>query len=133
MLPYTTTKHAVVGLSLALRAEAAEHGVKVSVICPGFIDTPLLDNVNPGLPHTDISEHTRDIAIHVQRRLYPADHLARDVMRGLARDRAVIVAPATARVAWRLVRLAPGVAVRIMGFSSSRIRRTATDHRTRSA
>ena len=30
MLPYTTTKHAVVGLSLALRAEAAAHGVRVS-------------------------------------------------------------------------------------------------------
>jgi NADP-dependent 3-hydroxy acid dehydrogenase YdfG len=34
-LPYTTSKHAVVGLSQALRAEAARHGVRVSVACPG--------------------------------------------------------------------------------------------------
>ncbi|MBA3503802.1 MAG: SDR family oxidoreductase, partial [Deltaproteobacteria bacterium] len=34
-LPYTTTKHAVVGLSLALRAEARAHGVRVGVACPG--------------------------------------------------------------------------------------------------
>ena len=45
MLPYTTTKHAVVGLSTALRAEAASQGVRVSVLCPGFVDTPLLDDV----------------------------------------------------------------------------------------
>ena len=37
-IPYTATKHAVVGLSLGLRAEAAGRGVKVSVVCPSFID-----------------------------------------------------------------------------------------------
>jgi NAD(P)-dependent dehydrogenase (short-subunit alcohol dehydrogenase family) len=36
-ISYTATKYAVVGLSRALRAEAAAHGVKVSVVCPGFI------------------------------------------------------------------------------------------------
>jgi NADP-dependent 3-hydroxy acid dehydrogenase YdfG len=32
---YTATKHAVVGLSKALRVEAEHHGVQVSVLCPG--------------------------------------------------------------------------------------------------
>lgn len=53
-IPYTATKHAVVGLSLGLRAEAATRGVKVSVVCPGFVDTPLLRTVNPGLPPTGL-------------------------------------------------------------------------------
>lgn len=48
MLPYTTTKHAVVGLSTALRAETASMGVRVSVLCPGFVDTPLLDEIHTG-------------------------------------------------------------------------------------
>jgi NAD(P)-dependent dehydrogenase (short-subunit alcohol dehydrogenase family) len=39
---YTTTKHAVVGLSRALRAEAARYGVRVSTLCPGVIRTPIL-------------------------------------------------------------------------------------------
>ena len=37
------TKHAVVGLSLSLRAEAALLGIRVSVLCPGAIRTPILD------------------------------------------------------------------------------------------
>jgi short-subunit dehydrogenase len=35
---YSTSKHAVVGLSRSLRWELAEHGVEVSVVCPGFVD-----------------------------------------------------------------------------------------------
>lgn len=41
---YSATKHAVVGLSRGLRVEARRFGVKVSVICPGFTDTELIDN-----------------------------------------------------------------------------------------
>jgi NAD(P)-dependent dehydrogenase (short-subunit alcohol dehydrogenase family) len=40
---YGTTKYAVVGLSEALRAELLPSGVKVSVVCPGFIATSMLD------------------------------------------------------------------------------------------
>ena len=38
---YASSKHAVEGLSDALRRELAPHGIKVSVIRPGFINTPL--------------------------------------------------------------------------------------------
>lgn len=37
---YASSKHAVEGLSDALRRELRPHGVKVSVIRPGFINTP---------------------------------------------------------------------------------------------
>ena len=40
---YVTTKHAVVGLSLALRSEAVTHGVGVLVVCPSAVETPILD------------------------------------------------------------------------------------------
>src|SRR5688572_22607934 len=39
LTPYCMTKYAVVGLSTALRAEAAALGVRVSVVCPGFIQS----------------------------------------------------------------------------------------------
>lgn len=34
---YAATKHAVVGLSTGLRPEAALHGVRISVLCPGAL------------------------------------------------------------------------------------------------
>ena len=40
---YSASKHAVVGLTGALRPEAARFGVRVSVMCPGAVDTPILD------------------------------------------------------------------------------------------
>lgn len=43
---YSATKHAVVGLSRGLRAEAKRFGVKVSCFCPGFIDTELAQNAD---------------------------------------------------------------------------------------
>lgn len=113
MTPYTATKHAVVGLSLALRAEAAGRGVRVSALCPAFVDTPLLDNVNPGLPATSASADTRARIRRVQRRIYPADQLARDVVHGLARNRALIIAPRQARVLAWLARHLPAVAAAV--------------------
>ena len=123
MLPYTTTKHAVVGLSLALRAEGAAHGVRVSAICPGFVDTPVLDNANPDLPETETAKHAREGALRVQRRLYSAEALARDVLRGIAKNQALIVTPASARAAWRGVRLSPEGAVRVAARGIGLLRR----------
>jgi len=113
MAPYTATKYAVVGLSLALRAEGASRGVKVSALCPSFVDTPLLDNINPGLPQTPASRRTRAQIRRVQRRIYPADELARDVMRGMAANKALIIAPAHARVLAWMARHLPAMALAV--------------------
>jgi len=34
-IAYTATKHAIVGLTTALRAELAQSGITTSVLCPG--------------------------------------------------------------------------------------------------
>ena len=39
---YVATKHAVVGLTKAVALEAAEQGVTVNAICPGYVWTPLV-------------------------------------------------------------------------------------------
>ncbi|MBL8151335.1 MAG: SDR family oxidoreductase, partial [Blastocatellia bacterium] len=41
MTAYATTKSAIIGLSNSLRMEAKSLGVKVSVVCPGFIQTSI--------------------------------------------------------------------------------------------
>jgi NAD(P)-dependent dehydrogenase (short-subunit alcohol dehydrogenase family) len=108
-VPYGATKHAVVGLSVSLRSEAATYGVRVSAVCPGVIDTPILDSEGPpDLPRTSFAGRGREIFRHSNRGpAYPPEKLAEDVLRGVDRNRAIIVVPARARTAWLANRLAP--------------------------
>ncbi|WP_051707966.1 MULTISPECIES: SDR family oxidoreductase [unclassified Streptomyces] len=41
---YTTSKFAVVGLSESLRLAAERHGIGVSVLCPAYVDTGILEH-----------------------------------------------------------------------------------------
>lgn len=45
---YVASKHAVLGLARAIAIEAAPHGVRCNCIVPGFIDTPMMDELPPG-------------------------------------------------------------------------------------
>ena len=40
---YVAAKHGVVGLARALAAETAKDGVTVNAVCPGYTETPLLE------------------------------------------------------------------------------------------
>lgn len=113
LTPYVATKHAVVGLSLALRQEAAPKGVRVTVACPGFTDTAILDGGPEDLPRPRLAEHTRTLAERQTGGLYDVERLARDILRGVDRNQAMVVAPASARAAWRMQRLAPPLVGRV--------------------
>lgn len=105
MTSYAATKHAVVGLSLALRTEAAAHGVGVTVICPAAVDTPILDKGEVG------AFDGRDFYLTGQgvKEALDPDVLARRVLRAVERDEAMVVEPARARATWALARHAPAL------------------------
>jgi len=115
-VPYGMTKHAVVGLSVSLRGEARAHGVRVSAVCPGVIDTPILDSEGPpDLPRTRFAGRGREMFLRSNRGpAYPPERLAEDVLRGVERNRAIIVAPARARTIWLANRIAPGLVERLL-------------------
>ncbi|WP_073260269.1 SDR family NAD(P)-dependent oxidoreductase [Cryptosporangium aurantiacum] len=98
---YVMTKHAIVGLSLALRSEAAAHGVGVTVVCPGAVDTPILDKGSVG------RIVARDLFLQGSQKPYDVDRLAGEVLRAVAADRAMVVTPRSGRMAWRFGRAAP--------------------------
>lgn len=41
--PYVAAKHGVVGLARALALETAKNGITVNAVCPGFTETPLIE------------------------------------------------------------------------------------------
>ncbi len=100
---YAMTKHAVVGLSLALRSEAAVHGVDVLVVCPGAVETPILDKGAVG------DFEGRSFFLTGQRGStgYDPDLLAGDVLRAIEQKRGMLVVPKIAHAGWLAVRLAP--------------------------
>jgi NAD(P)-dependent dehydrogenase (short-subunit alcohol dehydrogenase family) len=105
---YVMTKHAVVGLSLALRTEAASRNVGVTVVCPAAVDTPILDKGQLG------PVRGRDYFLKGQgvKRPVDPDVLAGKVLDAVRRNRPMVVEPVQARIAWRLGRLAPGFVLR---------------------
>lgn len=40
---YTAAKHGLIGLTRALALECAKKGVTVNAVCPGYVDTPMID------------------------------------------------------------------------------------------
>ncbi len=45
---YSATKHAVIGMTRSVALEVAEQGIRVNAVCPGAMDTPMLDEVDLG-------------------------------------------------------------------------------------
>lgn len=102
---YGASKHAVVGMSRSLRIEAKRHGVKVSVLCPGAIRTPILTGgvfgrINiPGVGNEKILE------LWERARPMAVDAFARAALDAVAANEAVIVIPRWWKALWYLDRL----------------------------
>ena len=102
--PYSTAKHGVVGLSRSLRLEGADLGVKVSVVCPGYVRTKIFDTaVVVGMPKELVHRPPGRI------RMMEAAQAARVILDGVARNQAVIAFPGYTRWAWRVSCLFPGI------------------------
>jgi len=103
LAPYATAKSAVVGLSAALRAEGEGLGVRVSVVCPGFVDTAIFEN------SIGVEAEKSELLKRLPLRLVPVEDAARAILRGVERNRETIVFPRSARLLWRMHRISPAL------------------------
>jgi NAD(P)-dependent dehydrogenase (short-subunit alcohol dehydrogenase family) len=115
LAPYGMTKHAVVGLTTSMRFEAERYGVRISAICPAGVDTPMLEAAP--LPGLDAVTWSPDVPRYLRRLagpLCPVEKVAREALRGIERNRAIIIIPVRARLTELVYRLVPGL-VRAIG------------------
>ncbi len=119
---YATSKYAIVGLSTSLRIEAAELGVKVSVVCPGGIQTGIINSMT--LLKIDREEALSKFPTSI---LMDADKCAQVILRGVARNKAIIMVTAYAHLGWWFYRLFPGLVTALSGKMAHRVRALRRD------
>jgi NAD(P)-dependent dehydrogenase (short-subunit alcohol dehydrogenase family) len=119
---YSMTKHAVVGLSTSLRAEAADLGVKVSVVCPGFIDTPIKES------STYLGVDKQRMLDNFPLKLHSPQYCARVILKGVKRNKAIITVTPLASIGWLLFRISPALVIWSSKFA---VRELRTKYRDR--
>ncbi|MDH3728582.1 MAG: SDR family NAD(P)-dependent oxidoreductase [Myxococcales bacterium] len=112
---YAATKHAVVGLSKALRIEAKEHGVKVSALCPGAIRTPILTSGKYG--RLNLKEGAETKVMELWERVWPmnVDVFARKALRDIERNKPIVIVPSFWKTVWWLERFSPSLSLWFWG------------------
>lgn len=126
MVPYAAVKHGVVGLTNSLRAEGARVGIRASVLCPGYINTPMLNlwgEYEKSL--IDLSSKQKQTLQSMLNRFNPitAGVFACKALDQVARNKGIIVIPGRYRWPWLMYRLSPSASISIL----SKMYRKAAD------
>ena len=106
----------MLGLSEALREELRPHGIGVTAICPGIINTPITTNARARGAGTDPKVRERLVALY-QRRNYGPDRVARNILKAVERNRPVAPVAAEAWIAYGMKRVSP----RLAGWTARRM------------
>ncbi len=113
LLAYTTTKFGVVGFSQALRAELEPCGVGVSVVCPGLVNTSIVEQDRFD---KELREKMRGV---LEQRGMDPSRVARAVIDAAERNQAYVTVGARASALEWMGRAMPGVASRVLERAAS--------------
>ncbi len=102
MAPYSVAKAAVISLSEILRVELAPHRIRVSVVCPMFFDTNLLDSLRY---QEEFQREAAHLAFDHSR--VSATTVAERILAGLSKGKFYIVPMLSGRLHWAEKRLSP--------------------------
>ncbi|MFE6865555.1 SDR family oxidoreductase [Kitasatospora sp. NPDC057692] len=107
---YATSKAAVFMLSDCLRAELAEHGIGVSTICPGIVNTNITRTSTFSATTADeqAAKQARAARLYA-RRGFPPEKVATAILAAVRTGRPVVPVTPEAKAARLLSRLAPGL------------------------
>ena len=63
---YVTSKHGLIGLTTSVSAELAPQGIRVNLVCPGFVDTPMHHRIR-GILGDAVYDEALLPTVHVRR------------------------------------------------------------------
>jgi NAD(P)-dependent dehydrogenase (short-subunit alcohol dehydrogenase family) len=105
LTPYAASKGGVVSLMTSLRPEASHHGIGVTVVCPGPVDTVMLDG-GGAHGHVGAGVDARRYLTDVAGKPISPQAVADAIWIGIRKDQAVVT-PGRARVMHLVGRLLP--------------------------
>lgn len=116
---YNATKFSVLGLSEALWEELRPHGIGVTAICPGIIDTPITRNSRL-VGEMDKPEMREHMVSRYQRRGYPPERVAVNILKAVQRNRVVAPISPEAWAMYYMKRFTPWLLRRLMAWMAAR-------------
>lgn len=96
---YSASKFGLRGVSEVLRHDLKQHGIGVSLVCPGGVDTGLVNTVEVVGVNTD-DEAVRRFREHFQRRAVSPEKAARAILKGIKANRYMVFTSADIRVGY---------------------------------
>ncbi len=124
---YSAGKFGLRGVSEVLRFDLRRHGIGVSLVCPGAVDTPLTETVEIVGVDKESRAFQRLQAGFRRQAESPAE-VAEIILRGMARNRYLVHTSGRVRAAHALQRAAPplyALAMRAMNSATHRLLRRA--------
>jgi short-subunit dehydrogenase len=115
LIAYGATKHGLVGLSQGLREELAPFSLGVSVVCPGFVATPIALHAR-FVGASDPEAERRRVAALLARRGFGAERVAWAILRAAERGSGLVPVGVEAWALHALERVSPGSSVRLVGL-----------------
>ena len=116
LVAYSATKFAVLGLSESLREELQPHGIGVTAICPGIINTPITSSARLRGAAAEPGARERVVALY-RRRNYGPDRVARNILKAVERNRSAAPISPEAWLAYAMKRASP----RLAGWTARRM------------
>lgn len=112
---YAASKFAVLGFSESLRSEMAEHKIHVAAICPGVINTPIVQNtiMEGAAARTGLRDKAQKM---YQRRNYSPEKVAKAVVKAVLHKKSVVPVSPEAWVGYYGKRFVPSLMERLGRF-----------------
>lgn len=96
---YSASKFGLRGISEVLRFDLAQHGIGVSLVCPGGVDTPLVGTVEiEGVDRNN--PRVKAMIKHFQRHAVTPEQAATAIIKGIKRRRFMVFTSADIRIGY---------------------------------
>lgn len=122
LVAYSTTKFAVFGLSEGLRDELHPHGIGVTAVCPGVINTPITATSRMRGKHATQAGRETIVGLY-QRRGYGPERVAANIVKAVRKNRAVAPVSPEAWLQYYFKRFVPGLTARLNRALAARLER----------